>query len=524
MRAVPPFHLLSRSKSCLHRWTEQSAGLTVDAPARCDRSNRWVESQHNNAWIKLGSSPRKDMGKVTGNYRVSEHDIRTAFFEAMSAMYRAEVPLYGDLLDIVDDVNRKALAADPDMAAELRDRGELDRLGQERHGAIRVGTAAELSMMRRVFAVMGMHPVGYYDLSVAGVPVHSTAFRPVDLEGLNRNPFRVFTSLLRLELIEDPALRAEATRLLSQRTIFNERAIALVEQFEREGGLGDQSAISFVEAVLETFRWHRDTVVDSQTYDKLHHAHRLLADVVCFKGPHINHLTPRALDIDAAQQAMQARGINSKDVIEGSPRRTVSILLRQTSFKALEEEVRFPDGEAGVFGTHTARFGEIEQRGLALTPKGQVLYDTLLDEARGEQGSQAQNYERRLQEAFADFPDDLDALRTQGLGYFNYRLVDSAAKLPSDTTDLEMLIARGIVEASPVIYEDFLPVSAAGVFQSNLGGTEQRSYSAAGARAAFEHALGAKVADPFKLYEAIEASSIAAVREALEAPTEPPTS
>ena len=458
---------------------------------------------------------------MTGNNFVPGHYIRAAFFEAMSAMYRAEVPLYGDLLDIVDDGNHRALSAHPDMAAELRDRGELDRLGQERHGAIRVGTAAELSMMRRVFAVMGMHPVGYYDLSVAGVPVHSTAFRPLGLEGLNRNPFRVFTSLLRLELIDDPALRAEAMRLLLQRTIFNERAVALVEQFEGDGGLDHQSATSFVEAVLETFRWHSQTVVDSQTYDKLHRAHRLVADVVCFEGPHINHLTPRTLDIDAAQQEMQARGINAKDVIEGPPRRSVPILLRQTSFKALEEEVRFLDSESGVFGTHTARFGEIEQRGLALTPKGRALYDTLLDEARGEQGSQAQDYEQRLQEAFSRFPDDLDTLRTQGLGYFHYRLVNHPSTPAPDTTDLETLIATGTVEVSPVIYEDFLPVSAAGVFQSNLGGTEQRSYSAAAAQAAFEHALGAQVADPFTLYKAIQASSIASVRAALEAPTEP---
>ncbi len=36
----------------------------------------------------------------------------------------------------------------------------------------------------------------YYDLSQAGVPVHSTAFRPID-ELRSRNPFRMFTSLLR---------------------------------------------------------------------------------------------------------------------------------------------------------------------------------------------------------------------------------------------------------------------------------------------------------------------------------------
>jgi uncharacterized glyoxalase superfamily metalloenzyme YdcJ len=457
---------------------------------------------------------------VTGTDFMAEHDIRAAFFEAMSQMYRAEVPLYGDLLDIVDDVNGRVLTADPALEGDLRRRGEFERLGQEHHGAIRVGTAAELSMMRRVFAIMGMHPVGYYDLSVAGIPVHSTAFRPLGGDGLNQNPFRVFTSLLRLELIDNTALRAQATRLLSQRTIFNERAVTLVDRFERDGGLDTASATAFVAAVLETFRWHSDTVVESHTYDKLHRAHRLVADVVCFRGPHINHLTPRTLDIDAAQQEMQARGINPKDVIEGPPRREVPILLRQTSFKALEEEVRFIDNEPGVCGHHTARFGEIEQRGMALTPKGRALYDTLLDDARGAHGAQSPHYEQRLQDAFSPFPDDLDTLRRHGLGYFTYRLVERPAHTPPETTDLETLIISGIVEVSPVIYEDFLPVSAAGVFQSNLGGTEQRSYSASDSQAAFEAALGANVIDPFHLYETIEANSLAAVRAALGAPTD----
>ena len=71
---------------------------------------------------------------MTENKFMAEHDIRAAFFEAMSRMYRAEVPLYGALLDIVDDVNRRALSTDPGLEAELRRRGELHRLGQERHG------------------------------------------------------------------------------------------------------------------------------------------------------------------------------------------------------------------------------------------------------------------------------------------------------------------------------------------------------------------------------------------------------
>src|SRR5690606_514512 len=96
---------------------------------------------------------------------------------------------------------------------------------------------------------------------------------------------------------------------------------------------------------------------------------------VCFRGPHINHLTPRALDIDAVQAEMIARGIEAKAVIEGPPRRAVPILLRQTSFHALEEAIFFREGEARIRGAHTARFGEIEQRGIALTPHGRERYD-----------------------------------------------------------------------------------------------------------------------------------------------------
>lgn len=133
---------------------------------------------------------------------ITADDIREHFSQAMSAMYQQEVPQYGTLLELVADVNLAVLENNPLLHEQLANADELARLNVERHGAIRVGTAKELSTLRRMFAIMGMYPVSYYDLSQAGVPVHSTAFRPVDDAALCRNPFRIFTSLLRLELIE----------------------------------------------------------------------------------------------------------------------------------------------------------------------------------------------------------------------------------------------------------------------------------------------------------------------------------
>lgn len=441
-------------------------------------------------------------------------EIRHLFAQAMSRMYRDEVPLYGTLMELVSEVNAATLARDPSLAARLQRSDALDRLDAERHGAIRVGTPRELATLRRLFAVMGMHPVGYYDLAVAGVPVHATAFRPVDAAALARNPFRVFTSLLRLELIEDAALRDEAAAILEAREIFSPRALALIERFEQVGGLTADEATEFVAQALETFRWHSEATVSHATYQSLLAAHRLIADVVCFRGPHINHLTPRTLDIDAAQAAMQARGIDAKAVIEGPPRRRCPILLRQTSFKALQEPVLFPAGDSADAGTHTARFGEIEQRGLALTPKGRALYDALLARARETDGAGSTgDYAARLSAAFTAFPDDDDTLRREGLGYYRYALTDAGRADPSAVTrvGIDAAIAGGLVTADPVVYEDFLPVSAAGIFQSNLGGGEQRAYAAQANRDAFEAALGARVHDEFAIYARIERDSLEAI-------------
>jgi len=442
--------------------------------------------------------------------------IRTLFSTAMSEMYRTEVPAYQTLVELVEEVNAALLAADPAERHRLDTAGGLYRISEERHGAIRLGTARELSTMRRLFAVMGMRPVGYYDLSEAGVPVHSTAFRPVDGEALSRNPFRVFTSLLRLDLIADEGLRQEAETVLAARSIFTPGCLALIEKAEADGGLTDEDAGRFVAEALETFRWHSRANVPLDLYNRLHDAHRLIADVVSFKGPHINHLTPRTLDIDAVQRLMPKKGIAPKAVVEGPPTRRCPILLRQTSFKALSEPVDFQDGEGWRSGVHTARFGEIEQRGIALTPKGRALYDTLLQDSRrlvapAADGSNAAQYMAALQEVFAPFPDSWDGIRREGLGYFSYSLTDAGRRNPpAPGADLEALIESGAVRFDPVVYEDFLPVSAAGIFQSNLGDEAQQDFAASPNQQRFEADLGAAVLNPFDLYAEIERASIAA--------------
>ena len=445
--------------------------------------------------------------------------LRTKFSNAMSAMYRREVPAYGELVNLVAAVNAQTLNADPALKVQLERAGELDRLSAERHGAIRLGTGEELGFVRRILALMGMQPVGYYDLTVAGLPVHATAFRPVTVDALAANSFRIFCSLLRLDLIADKALWEDAADILEKRDIFSDDLRLQVRQAEMAGGVRAEEADGFIASVLDVFRWRSEANVSSELYERFLGQHRLIADIVCFKGPHINHLTPRTLDIDAVQQGMPERGITPKAVIEGPPHRDCPMLLRQTAFKALSEPVDFPDDDGSCkAGFHTARFGEIEQRGIALTPAGRALYDDLLTRARAKvmpapDGSNAATYADALEMEFKVFPDTWAELYVQKLAYFTFHLVaDTGQNLGAG---FEGLVEAGGIELVPITYEDFLPVSAAGIFRSNLGDEQGDTFTGDEMQAAFERLLGVPVLDPDTIYAELQDRSRQACETAI---------
>lgn len=364
--------------------------------------------------------------------------LRLAFSEQLSKMFTLEVPAYKQLLEIVQKVNQS----------------DDIRLNRERHGAIRLGLPSELQFIKKLFAIFGMHPVNYYDLEPAGIPVHSTAFRPMTTESLDFCPFRVFTSLLKLDFITNENQRHQVQTILEKRTIIPEGITELIDKAISDKGLNESDTEQLISLSSKIFAFNPQAQVTFETYTELKAIHPLIADVVGFANPHINHLTPRTLDIDSVQNALIQANLPPKAIIEGPPQRDIPILLRQTSFKALPETVTFT---CGTEAPHTARFGEIEQRGYALSKKGRALYDKLLSEVNQKvtvkpDGSNTAEYYHVLETIFQAFPDDIETLKNQEL-------------LALDD------------HHQPYIYEDFLPVSAAGIFTSNLGHKAQQSHT-----------------------------------------------
>lgn len=210
-----------------------------------------------------------------------------------------------------------------------------------------------------------------------------------------------------------------------------------------------------------------------------------------------------------------------KDSTEG-PAGDTPILLRQDSYKALTEKVTFHEADGSKVETvHTARFGEIEQRFYATTPAGRELYDRCLAEAeamREKNPGLVKNfaaYQEAYAKCFAPFPKTLLELLEKKLVYGRFTATEKgiAARKEKKIAATEMmdLVKLGYVQYEGLRYEDFLPVSAAGIFASNLG--QYGTKSTASERPVYsqeqlEKIMGRKIVDTMVLYRGLQAESV----------------
>ena len=461
---------------------------------------------------------------------VAQWELRARFARALSQMYGTEVPAYTTLVEVTQQVNAAVLARQGAQAERL---GSIERVSAERHGAIRVGTSDELRQVGRIFAAMGMHPVGFYDLRDTGpspVPVVSTAFRPIAADELARNPFRVFTSVLTTDdrRFFSAELQHQLDRFLASRTLFDPELLALADLAEREGELSADLADEFLERASAAFALSPEPV-DRAWYRTLEQISSVAADIGGVASTHINHLTPRVLDIDELYRAMQARGLDMIDAIQGPPRWDgPDVLLRQTSFRALAEPrlMREPDGTVAE-GSLRVRFGEVEARGIALTRTGRDKVDQLTHIV-SERSVQDELGVGGRQELAAKvwgehFPRDERELLLQGLGHFTFTAGPDAGRAAGrpgsrrpegvePPQDLAELIDGGWLTATPIVYEDFLPRSAAGIFRSNLTGGGNQDLTEIGSHrdvAWLADALDREVHSSEEMYERQHQTSLA---------------
>ncbi|MDX2148951.1 MAG: DUF1338 family protein [Planctomycetota bacterium] len=239
----------------------------------------------------------------------------------------------------------------------------------------------------------------------------------------------------------------------------------------------------------------------------------------------VSNLSDRLASADLALTKLPHAGF--KDFTEG-PSQDTPVLLRQDAYKALTERVVFTNDDGTTTETvHTARFGEIEQRFYATTPAGRELYDRCLTAADAEKDKDPglvkrdfAAYEAMYSKHFAPFPKTLPELVAKGLVYARFFPTPRglAARGTIESTSIDHLVAAGLVEFEGLRYEDFLPVSAAGIFASNLNqyGTKSTAVERpVYTRAMLEEILGKPIIEADAVYAGLQAHSLLETYEAL---------
>ena len=450
-------------------------------------------------------------------------DLRAEFALRLASLYGTEVPAYNTLVDVSREVNADFIAAHGADAERL---GSIDRVTAERHGAIRVGSPRELAQAARVFAGFGMYPVGFYDLrdaSKSSVPVVSTAFRPVDADELAKNPFRVFTSMLVAtdRRFFDAETQARLEEFIGARTLFGPELLELADRSADQGGLDAADADRFLDLATAAFELSTEPV-DHDWYFALERISAVAADIGGVPSTHINHLTPRVLDIDDLYERMEARGITMIDEIQGPPDwEGPDVLLRQTSFKALAEERQFRHADGSVRpGSLRVRFGEVEQRGVALTAGGATSTTgwsprSMSASPRHRPAPPGSMWPARSGGRTCRAPSGSWPCRDWRSSPTGWR--PTAAFRPAPCAALRELVEAGVLVPEPIVYEDFLPRSAAGIFQSNLTDEGTRDDDLLGTPYDIDtlsEVIGRPIADPTLLYEAQQSASLAAAARA----------
>lgn len=532
---------------------------------------------------KLSSQPLAD--KIQMQHRL---------FAELSTMFGKEVPLYDKALLVNRECNKAVCALLGQMYTgfALSDE-QLDKTSGERHGAIRIGRPDEYRWIARFFAQFAMEPHNFYDMANVGAksqPIIATAFRSA-----HSPEHRVFSSLLLTDYFDDKT-KARIEAVLSQRTVFSDKAKQLIEKGEKQGGLDWNDANDLIrEGTERIFKW-TGKARDHALYKELCDAgFKIAADIACFQAHHLNHLTPNTFWIDLYTSAMKLclgempeaefrrraekaltrlttfadrdymklhfkhlsreqveaypsakpaadapakladaltkrlqqsdlqlknyKHAGFKDFTEG-PTWDTPVLLRQDAYKALTEPVSFTNPDGTTTDTvHTARFGEIEQRFYATTKKGRELYDACLNAADAQRDrnpaivkSNFDQFEAEQMSAYKAFPKTLRELVDEGLIYARYVATPKgiAAKGSITTTDLKQLRAHGFVQVEGLRYEDFLPVSAAGIFASNLNqyGTQTTAANKPKyTKARLEEVMGRSIIETDEAYAGMEAAS-----------------
>lgn len=426
---------------------------------------------------------------------VESDEIRLKYVQMISDLFHSRYSVYGVVFDIVRDVNNMALIQNASLYDEMVKKGQKQTFSQELSAHYILFNPGDLGIIRRIFAVMGLYPVGFYNLDLNGKSLASTLFKPLNKIALKQQPFRITVSLANQSFDNE----CEQHNVPKNRLDLSEKFLGLLQKFEKYSALNELDVHYFIQELQENL--HKPDY-DMQCCEQrpFRSSMNQIRESIMIRSTSL-----ACLNLPKVIEELKHFDLYAIDDLDGPSDRKHPLLFNKMNInlRSKHPDHQKSDSDNQNIPVFTI---QLEQRGLALTAKGHQFFKSILSnlKSRLEPRTRLSLVQKRklMNQVFKRFPDSSYSLYRKGLAYFTFS-VNPEIEIIDDRywteEDLPRLIRSKRILLTPLIFEDIY--SSYSVHASS-------SFDFVEEKKSFEAYLGTCIHDEMRYYVLCQEQSL----------------
>lgn len=378
---------------------------------------------------------------------VNSDELRSRYIKMVNDHFYIKNHEFAIISDVIKDINNIELIKSPILLEKLRKQGERDFYIEELEVHYKIRNKIDLSIVRQIFAVLGLFPVGFILQGSLQNPVPCTLFRPINNSNTKKHYIRVKLSYAydlksfkktSKEEVDIPKA-AKSCQKLKQ----------FLDRFQKDSYFIDSDVELFLKEVIDFLHPEFNTsIIDQEVCNSGMRDSNSICEIrfpTLSLSRTLSMISKYKFDIDYKVNLPEGR----KHPLLYN---LANIFLKSTNNHLYQTKVE-PDALLNI---------QLVQRGIALTPKGKSQYSKTLAEIFSEQNQynkKIDNLQRSINRNFRKFPDSTSQLYQEGLAYFYFKLKPDMHLLNYKNwskEDLSDLIHSNHIDVLPIMFDGLL--------------------------------------------------------------------
>lgn len=379
---------------------------------------------------------------------VDSDELRSRYIKRVNDHFYIKNHEYAIISDVIKDINNIEMIKSPILLEKLKKQGERDFYIQELELHYKIINQIDLSIVCRIFAVLGLFPVGFILQGSLQNPVPCTLFRPINNSNAKKHYIRIKLSYAYASKAYN---KTQNDKVDTSKTCQNLKQY--IDKFEKNSYFIDSDIEKFLEEVIDYLHPEFNT---SKVAQETHN--RFLRD-----GNSICEIRFPTLSLTRTLSMIRKYKFDI-DCTVNLPEARKYPLLYNLAKIFLKSPNICPD-QTNVQNDALSQI-QLVQRGIALTPKGKSQYSKILAEFFLEQNQcnkKNDNLQRSINRNFRKFPDSTSQLYQEGLAYFSFKLkpnIDVSNDKNWNKEDLTDLIYSNHVDVMPIMFDGLMDTQA----------------------------------------------------------------